>query len=715
MRFNILHQFGFGEVGFLRRCSLFLSLVGVLALFLHLREERFEIPELNTESTRYVMAQTAFSFMDEETTHILRQQAVRDVGEVYRIDEAFLNEKLKAFEQFLIEDETWRQKMSEASFDHMLKGSHSLGKTLRKMRFTDYRTLQKMKQLKMAVRNVETIPSKEVLDQFDMSDHFWQLMREKSFSSEFPLEAAEFILHSFRSELWPFREDIAVERLLREKVQEKIPVKDSFIEAGSPIIQPGEKVTHRHLAMLSAMKEALTKERNFKEPAAVFGNILLALIFIVLSISYLRIRVPDFLHSLSKLTLTVTIVIATLVLSKIAEYFLFHEANILLPFVRYPIFLSFAGILLCSLIGTEVALVVTVLLSIVMTLALASAFEFGHFLAINIVTGISAVLLSRRVRKRSQFFTVCAKLFCISLLIIVAFHLVEKTLFTRGFLGDVLTSLSSLALSSIVIVGVFPFLESWFGLLTDITLMELLDPNHPLLRRLSLEAPGTYQHCLVAGHLAEVSAHAICASGLFCRASMLYHDIGKLFNPHYFTENQFGGFNIHQLLTPRESTQVIMAHVTEGEMLARKHHLPSNIIDIIKEHHGTSRIYYFYCKQLELDQNDPSQIDEKFFRYKGPKPKSRESGIIMIADCVEASARALAEINEEVVAKLIDRVVQGKIEDGQLDDCRLTFQELSIIKKTMVKTLLIAHHMRVSYPMQTESSENRSHYEFVSR
>ncbi|MBS3904599.1 MAG: HDIG domain-containing protein [Simkania sp.] len=697
-KLRVLYFPNWGQSGAFRRFLLFILLVLVLAVFLHTREERFEILERGTQSERYVIAQTSFSFADEDATQILRQQAVRDIGEIYRIDEKVLQECTRRLERFLVEDEHWRQQMSQATFEQMLKGAHHLDAALLKMRFTDYRTLQKMKQLKMSVRNVEPMPSKEALEQLNISEDFWRMIREKNLSPDLFSDAQEFLIQWFRLEPWSFHQDISTERLLRERVQETIPLKYSVIDAGSPIIEPGERVTERHLSMLNAMKEAFAKERKQWEPTTIVGSLLLALVFVVLSIGYLKIRIPELLASLSKLTLLVTIVIVTLTLSKLVEYFLFHQGNILLPYIHYPIFLPFASLILCILIGTEIALFVTALLSIVMTLSLASAFQFDLFLSINIVTGIAAILCSRRMRKRSQIFAVCARLFLISLPVVIAFDLAGKTFLSKGLFGDVLTSFVSLFITAVTVVCILPTLESFFGLLTDITLMQLLDPNHVLLRRLSLEAPGTYQHCLVAGNLAESSAHAINANGLFCRVSTLYHDIGKLFNPHYFTENQFGGFNIHQLLTPRESAQVIMAHVTEGETLAKKHHLPLSFIDIIREHHGTSLVYYFYCKQVELAGKDATQVDEKQFRYKGPKPKTRESAIIMIADSVEATTRSLDEISEEILIKLVDRIVKEKIDDGQFDDCKLSFEELSIIKKTMVKTLIIAHHMRIKYP-----------------
>jgi hypothetical protein len=282
--------------------------------------------------------------------------------------------------------------------------------------------------------------------------------------------------------------------------------------------------------------------------------------------------------------------------------------------------------------------------------------------------------------------------------VIVAFNLMENDFWNLNLMNDLISTFIFVAFTAIFTVALLPILESLFRVMTDMSLMEYMDPNNELLRRLSLEAPGTYQHCLVVGNLAETAARAIGANGLFCRVSTLYHDIGKLFNPHYFTENQLGGFNIHQLLTPLESTQVIIAHVTEGEQLARKYHLPQSFIDIIREHHGTTLVYYFYCKQVELMNGDATKVDEKQFRYPGPKPRSKESAIIMIADTVEAASRSMDEMSEQSITDMIEKLAGEKVEDGQFDYSQLTFEELGIVKKTMIKTLLVSSHIRIKYP-----------------
>jgi putative nucleotidyltransferase with HDIG domain len=367
-----------------------------------------------------------------------------------------------------------------------------------------------------------------------------------------------------------------------------------------------------------------------------------------------------------------------------------------LEFVRYPLFVPFSAILLTILLGSEVALFTACFLSVLLGISL--AVDLNRFLIVNLILGVVSIIFTRGLRKRKEVFVVCAKVWMCGVPIIFSYNFIRNNFWNFALIGDIVSTFCFLALTSLLVVALLPLLESFFHVMTDITLMEYMDPSNELLRRLSVEAPGTYQHSLVVGTISEAAAQAIGANGLFCRVSTQYHDIGKLFNPHYFTENQLGGFNIHQLLTPSESSQVIIAHVSEGEVLARKHKLPQSFIDIIKEHHGTTLVYYFYCKEVELHKGDVKAVDEKLFRYPGPKPRSKESAIIMIADSVEAASRSLEEVNEETLSEMVDRLVADKNEEGQFDDCQLTFEELGLVKKAIVRTLSVTRHLRVKYP-----------------
>ena len=361
-------------------------------------------------------------------------------------------------------------------------------------------------------------------------------------------------------------------------------------------------------------------------------------------------------------------------------------------------YIPFAAILITVLLNAELALFSVCFLAIILGLSL--AVDHSRFITINLITGIVAILSSRGMRRRKEVFSVCAKIWLSCIPVFFIYSFAQDTFWGVYIISDLVSTFVFLALTSILIVGLLPIFEPIFHIITDITLMEYMDPNNELLRRLSIEAPGTYQHCLVVGSIAEAAAQSIGANGLFCRVATLYHDIGKLANPHYFTENQMGGFNIHQLLTPLESTQVIIAHVFEGEALGRKHSLPQRFLDIIREHHGTTLVYYFYCKQVEQMGGDVDAVDQSRFRYPGPKPRSKESAIIMMADTVEAASRSLEEVSEESIMNLVNRLIGEKLEDGQFSSCELTFKEFEVIKQTIVKNLSVARHLRIKYPQK---------------
>lgn len=404
-----------------------------------------------------------------------------------------------------------------------------------------------------------------------------------------------------------------------------------------------------------------------------------------------------------KLLLLLTIMILTMSLFKLTELFLLSSKNNLIDFVRYPVFAPFAAILMCSLMTSSIATFASTYLIVILTMTL--SFDRMGFMILNLIGALVAILSTRSLRRRKEIFVVCAKAWLCCALAIFAMHFYQNTFWNGMVLSDLFSTALCLLLTAVLVVGLLPLLESGFRIMTDVTLMEYMDPNNDLLRRLSIEAPGTYQHSVVVGNLTEAAAAAIGANALFCRVSTMYHDIGKMITPQYFTENQQGGVDIHQLLTPQESAQVIIAHVSEGVTLARKAGLPEQFIDIIKEHHGTTLAYYFYRKQLELVGGDKSLVDEKDFRYAGPVPRSKESAIIMIADSVEAASRSLDKINEENLNELATRLIKEKADDGQFDNCLLTFEELAIVKKMLVKTLVAYGHSRIKYPTRDPKKE----------
>ncbi len=675
-----------------------------LFLFFHFRETYIEKLELGTAAQKYVVAQIDFAFPDDEATIILKQEAAHEIGAIWRIKEEQVNQRVTEFQKYITQNERGSQKWEAISkennfADIALALSHFTdGLTL--SRFTDIRSIQRIDNLPADELPIPAhyfypfLPAKGAVR---LPIQFWSGFGKTLFSDErVPHSIAQFILQYFEPFLWEFEMDQGVEYTLRKLAQGKIPEKFTRIRAGERLIDQGEKVTPRHLAMLQAMKEKLNQKRNLFDPLTVLGALLMTLIFVGVAAIYIRENHKDIFYSNRKLALLATILAFAFLVAKVVELFLLKNTSDILDIVRYPLFVPFAAILIASLMNARIAAFSAIFLSVIYAMAL--AVDSIPFLVINILTAMVAIMTGRAIRRRKDVFIVCGKAWLASIIVMIAFDLYKETTFTQAFLNDLTSTFLFMAGTAILVVGLLPMLESTFQIMTDITLMEFMDPSNELLRRLTIEAPGTYQHSLVVGHLSESAASAIGANGLFCRVATQYHDIGKLINPQYFTENQLGGVDMHQLLTPLESTQVIIAHISEGVALARRVGLPEQFIDIIKEHHGTTLVYYFFHKQIELMSGDKSKIDFKDFRYSGPKPRTKESTIIMISDTLEAASRCLDVFNERTVNDLVDKLIAHKMEDGQFDESLLTFEELGIVKQTLVKTLIAASHPRIKYP-----------------
>jgi hypothetical protein len=268
-----------------------------------------------------------------------------------------------------------------------------------------------------------------------------------------------------------------------------------------------------------------------------------------------------------------------------------------------------------------------------------------------------------------------------------------------------------------IVGGVIPMFEPLFQITTDISWLEASDLNHPLLRRMTIEAPGTYHHSLVVANLAEAAAEAIGANATLCRVCAYFHDVGKLVKPDYFTENMSFERNPHEDLAPTMSALIIIAHVKEGVDLALKHKLNQRIIDIIQEHHGTSLVYYFYKraqqmhedaraggKIMKMRQDDIPEVREESFRYSGPKPQTKESAIVSLADAVESASRCLEKPTPAKIEQLVNDIIDQRISDHQLDECDLTLRDVRVIAERLRFTLMTMLHSRIAYPKHETKS-----------
>lgn len=670
-----------------------------LALFLHFREVRLEILQLNGIAPRYTVAQVDFEFPDYEATIVLKQEATKDIGSIFQIDDKQIQGARYELENLLIHDQNWRKIAPLSTFEEMYKAADELETILIESRFTDARALQRIRELNLGDSSYYEYVPEQTDQPLELPSDFWEKVTTQLASEHtFRREAIDYVIQAFQEREWLLVEDTALERSLRAQVSHTVPEKITTVKAGTRIIDYGERVTSRHLTMMQAMKQAISESRKIWDPLTIISSIVLAVIFTGISALYFRISQPTFIRSLQQIALFVCVVILTLLFAKLTEYALLKSTSRAFEAIRYPIVAPFATILICILLSPRTALFAATLLSIILSVSL--AVDHSRFLILNLVTSIVVIIATRSLRKRKEVFVVCMKSWLSAIPVLYAYTLGEGRFGSYALFTDIAASFGFLFATAVIVVGLLPALEFVFGVLTDMTLMEYMDPNNELLRRLAVEIPGTYQHCLVLGNLAESCALAINANGLLCRVATLYHDIGKMNNPQFYTENQYqqNMVNIHQLLTPLESAQVIISHVADGEVLARKHRLPQAFIDIIKEHHGTTLVYYFYRKQLALKGGKTEEVDEQQFRYPGPKPRSKESAIVMICDSIEAASRSLDEISEATVTEMVDRLVAEKAEDGQFDECRLTFEELGKVKRTLVKSLILAHHVRIKYP-----------------
>jgi putative nucleotidyltransferase with HDIG domain len=341
------------------------------------------------------------------------------------------------------------------------------------------------------------------------------------------------------------------------------------------------------------------------------------------------------------------------------------------------------------------------------------------FFAISLFCGLTAVFATKQVRKRGRLLRAGFWVGLMALLVDLAFAKISIS--SLGFsdreswqvFGNAcLIALSTGLLTGLFVGGILPLLEGIFGLTTEISWLELSDLNHPLLRKMQIEAPGTFHHSLIVASLAESAAEAIGANAIMSRVCAYFHDIGKLNKPEYFIENQ-GGKNPHDGLTPTMSALIIVAHVKDGVDLAIKNKLNPRILEVIKEHHGDSLVYYFYRKAQERFQkveaergkgatnsDDLPEVDEKSFRYPGPIPQSRESGIISLADAIESASRTISKPSPSRIRALVDEIVFKRVRDGQLDACGLTMSELTTVRKVFSSTLRSMLHARIEYPKE---------------
>lgn len=474
------------------------------------------------------------------------------------------------------------------------------------------------------------------------------------------------------------------------------PVVVTFAQ-GQTVVEKGERVTEVQKAALQKMGKAVIG----KNWIAGMGVMFLCLLTVLTLWSYLYVFEDRRFFKPSYGLLAGSLILATVILFQLLVYY--HQTS---PAIRQiPIYgfpLATLALTLSIFTHYRLGVVATTLVVFLVGLTLNIDFYSLSILLFGSIAGI--YVLSRRLNTsdRSQLMTAGLFVSLINAIVIIAIQLLP-TAAVMGLDNDLVSiravgwGFASGMLSGILTLGILPLLESVFRLVTPYTLMELSNHDKPLLRRMQFEAPGTFHHSLMVTTLAETAAEAIGANPLLTRVGCLYHDIGKMKRPLFFIENQayFGAENPHDKLTPRLSKMVITAHPRDGIEMGRQHHLPEEVIHFMTEHHGTMAATYFYNKACQ--EEGAENVNKSQFRYPGPKPASKETAIVMLADACESAVRALKTPTVSQIEERIDKIIQQRVDDGQFDECPLTFKDISIIKQTFVRVLRGIQHNRIEY------------------
>ncbi|PDY49280.1 HD family phosphohydrolase [Bacillus pseudomycoides] len=480
----------------------------------------------------------------------------------------------------------------------------------------------------------------------------------------------------------------------RKKVAEDA-VAPVYILQGQILVKEGDTITREVYDQLKLV--GLLEQGNTFQPFVGLAIIIGVLLFFMHKQfeSFLKLKREEKPYILAY----TTIVAITVVLMKIISLFQKLEY----AGIAYVVPVAMGTILVKLMIGDRFVFITSMIFSVCGSIM----FNEGVTSTLNYSVGIYVLLSSlsvsiflREKNRRSMILQAGILVSVLNVVVLAALLLLRNGNFSPLEIGSqLLMAAASGIISSILAMGILPYLESGLGIVSSMKLMELSSPNHPLLRKILLEAPGTYHHSVMVANLSEAACEAVGANGVLARVGAYYHDIGKTVQPHFFIENQMGIENPHDKLDPEMSRDIIIAHVTNGVKMLEEHHIPQEIIDIAGQHHGTTLLKYFYYKAIKEDKE---RYTEEMFRYPGSKATSKESAIVGIADSVEAAVRSMNHPTPEQINNLVQSIIKDRLQDGQFSECNLTFKELQIVGKTLCETLNGIFHSRIKYPEPPE-------------
>lgn len=469
------------------------------------------------------------------------------------------------------------------------------------------------------------------------------------------------------------------------ELMNSVALASGVVQKGQKIIDRGEivdEVAYRTLESFKKENEKRSEDKTFTQVTILGETLFVAIVLICFTI-YLSLFRKDYFDKPRSIAMLYSLIVVFAIFTSILVRNTIGHVYIL-PYAMAPIFIR-------VFMDSRTAFMAHLTMVLICGVMLQHPFDF---LVIELVAGLAAIYSLRELQYRSQLFKTAIIVTLASMATNLGYDMMKDSVVTKFDISYY----NYFIVNGILLLFAYPLLyliEKTFGFTSDITLIELSNTNNPLLRRMSEVAPGTFQHSIQVGNLAAEIANKIGAKSQLVRTGALYHDIGKMTNPIYFTENQ-SGINPHENLTCIESAQIIISHVTEGLKLADKNNLPNVIKDFISTHHGQGKAKYFYVKYKNEHPNE--EVDDLLFTYPGPNPFTKEQAILMMADSVEAASRSLSDYTEKSIRDLVNRLIDGMLADGFFKECPITFRDIAYAKTVLIEKLKTIYHTRVSYP-----------------
>jgi putative nucleotidyltransferase with HDIG domain len=641
--------------------------------------------EVGDVSPRDIRAPARITYVSDVETEAARHQAELAVPDVYDYDPA--------------DTTVAREQINHARkiFDYVAAVRHDA-----------YATSEKKTEMVSAIPDLDLSPT-SLADSVTLDDELWDEVTTRSLEilgevmdQEIRAEQVAIVrdqLHVFEPDLTEPQAALVEEWVAHFIVPNSFPnpqateeAKVRAREAVEPVyltLEEGQTIVREGEVTSDVAWEALVKLRLL-QPQVEWSDIAARILFISLLVFilalYLTILHPSFWANWRDMLLLGVLVTLSILVAK-----LMIPGHVVLGYL-FP--LATASMLLTTLVDTEIAIVVTAILSPIIGLIAGGSLEFAVY---SFAGGVAASLRLWRTERLNAFLWAGVYAALSNLAVVLVFRALEQDHDLLGTLQIAGASVGSAVLAMSLTLGGFFLFSNVLNITTSLQLLELGRPTHPLLNELLMKAPGTYHHSLMVGNMAEQAAQAVGANPLLARVGAYYHDIGKMLRPYFFAENQTDGENPHDRLDPETSAQIITSHVKDGLQLAKKYGLPNEIQDFIPQHHGTALSSYFYHQACAQNGGSP-QTDKTRFRYPGPRPRTREAAILMLADEAEAASRANRPRSVEEIEELVDGLIQNRVRDGQLDDSDLTLRDLQKVRETLVTVLQGSYHPRIKYP-----------------